>query len=91
MCYETFQKALDTLGVIGGMDKKEIRRCYLALSKKYHPDVHAQESGKFQEIHEAYTLLMDYAENFRFRFSQQEFQEQFPFWDDSHSDWHTKI
>jgi DnaJ-class molecular chaperone len=88
MNYEIFQKALETLGVISGMGKKEIRERYLSLSKQHHPDRQGGQSHKFQEIHEAYTLLMEYTEQFRFRFSQTEFQEQFPFCDAYKNDWH---
>lgn len=91
MDYETFLKALDTLGLIRGMGKKEIRECYLALSKKHHPDAQGEENEKFQEIHEAYKLLMDYAEHFRFRFSKEEFEEQFPFRNENKGDWLYKI
>ena len=91
MHYETFQKALETLGIISGMGKKEIRERYLELCKQHHPDASGEENEKFQEIHEAYKLLMLYTEQFRFRFSQEEFQEQFPFWNEPKGDWLYKI
>ena len=53
MHYETFQKALETLGIISGMGKKEIRERYLELCKQHHPDASGEENEKFQEIHEA--------------------------------------
>ena len=87
MHYETFQKALETLGIISGMGKKEIRERYLELCKQYHPDASGEAGEKFQEIHEAYRLLMTYTEEFRFRFSEEEFQGQFPFSDSQKGDW----
>jgi hypothetical protein len=34
---------------------------------------------KFQEINKAYKILMTYINNFKFKFTKEEFQEQYPF------------
>ena len=36
---------------------KQLRKAYLSLSLKYHPDKNTEGDEKFKQIHEAYTLL----------------------------------
>lgn len=55
------------LGVSPGASAKELRRAYLRLVKRWHPDQFAAESRshfiaqeKLKEINEAYTLLKEY-------------------------------
>jgi molecular chaperone DnaJ len=49
------------LGLSRGADKKEIKRKYLELVKKHHPDVNKEKGAedKFKEISEAYEILND--------------------------------
>ena len=51
----------EVLGVDRGADKKEIKRAYRRLAKKYHPDVSDDPAAaeKFKEISEAYAVLSD--------------------------------
>ena len=77
--YEEFQKAVDTLGLIGLENKSSIKTRYLELSKKYHPDMKDGSDEKFQEINKAYKLILSYVDNFKFRFTQEEFTDQHPF------------
>lgn len=51
----------EVLGVSKEADKKEIRRAYRKLSKKYHPDLNKEAGSeeKFKEITEAYEVLSD--------------------------------
>jgi len=69
--------ALEVLNLPPLVSLKEIRSRYRTLSKKYHPDIN-KENSKMVEINEAYALLKAYAENFRFTFSDEEIQKQFP-------------
>ena len=48
--YLEFEKAINTLGLIGLENKNEIKSRYLELSKKYHPDMPEGDNEKFQEI-----------------------------------------
>ncbi|ORM42087.1 DnaJ protein ERDJ3B [Babesia sp. Xinjiang] len=47
------------LGISKAATSKEIRRTFLQLSKKYHPDVSKEEDAadKYKEINEAYEIL----------------------------------
>ncbi len=71
------QKALKTLNLPTFVSLKEIKDRYRSLSKKYHPDL-SKEGEKMREINEAYNILKNYIENYRFTFSQEEILKQFP-------------
>lgn len=49
----------EVLGVDRGADKKEIKKAYRRLARKYHPDVSDDPDAaeKFKEISEAYAVL----------------------------------
>ena len=78
MDLEEFEKAVDTLGILTKMNQKGLKKQYLKLSKKYHPDVEGGCPEKFKEINEAYKLLKLYMDNYRFSFEKEEFLDQFP-------------
>ena len=69
--------ALEVLNLPPLVSIKEIKSRYRVLSKKYHPDIN-KENSRMIEINEAYALLKAYADNFRFTFSEEEIQKQFP-------------
>lgn len=82
--YSDLEKALSTLGILSKTDKKTLHKIYLSLSKEFHPDAPNGDTVKFQEINDAYRLIMNYIENYRFDFDEEELKKQNPF---SHSDW----
>ncbi|MBP1680244.1 MAG: putative chaperone, DnaJ-like [Proteobacteria bacterium] len=82
--YSDFEKALSSLGVVAKTDKKTLHKLYLSLSKEFHPDAPTGDTVKFQEINDAYRLIREYMENYRFDFDEKEFKKQYPF---SKSDW----
>lgn len=82
--YSDFEKALSTFGVVSKTDKKTLHKLYLCFSKEFHPDAPTGNTAKFQEINDAYHLIMAYIENYRFDFDEAEFKKQYPF---SKSDW----
>jgi DnaJ-class molecular chaperone len=77
MDYEEFEKAVDTLGVLTRTSKKDLKKKYLKLSKRYHPDMSEGSEEKFQELKEAYDLLSAYMDSYCFNFDKEEFLQQF--------------
>jgi len=77
--YQEFQKAVTTLELIGVENRNDIKAKYQKLSKKYHPDMPNGDVEKFQELTKAYKILLEYVDNFKFRFTQDEFSSQYPF------------
>ena len=73
-----FQAAVESLDLISLRTKEDVRKKYLKLSKKYHPDMEGGSTEKFQEIRQAYEILVEYMDNFRFVFSDEEFKQQNP-------------
>ena len=39
MDYSEFEKAVDMFGILTRISKKDLKKKYLKLSKKYHPDM----------------------------------------------------
>jgi DnaJ-class molecular chaperone len=76
--YEEFIKAVEMFGIISTMSKKDIKKRYLKLSKKYHPDMEGGSDEKFIQLKEAYEILQEYMENYSFSFEENEFKKQFP-------------
>jgi len=79
MDYETFQKALDSLGIVSHITYTNLKEKYLKLSKKYHPDMPEGDAEKFKEINEAYKMIQKYMQDFRFQLNEEEFYRQNPF------------
>ena len=75
---EEFKRAVESLELLSLTSKEHVRKKYLKLSRKYHPDMDGGSTEKFQEIREAYEILVAYMENFRFMFSEEEFKQQNP-------------
>ena len=78
MDYEEFEKAVDIMGVLTRTSKKDLKKKYLKLSKRYHPDMPEGSHEKFQEVKDAYDLLSAYMDSYCFLFDKEEFKEQFP-------------
>lgn len=78
MSYEDFIKAVEIFGIISTMSKKDIKKRYLKLSKKYHPDMSTGSHEKFTELKRNYEVLQEYMENYSFSFEKDEFKKQFP-------------
>lgn len=78
MDYEEFEKAVDFFGILTKTSKKDLKKRYLKLSKKYHPDMPEGSEEKFKELQDAYELLSKYIDSFAFSFDEEEFKEQFP-------------
>ena len=73
-----FQDAIESLELLSLTTKEHVRKKYLKLSRQYHPDMEGGSTEKFQEIREAYEILVEYMDNFRFTFTDEEFKQQNP-------------
>ena len=85
--YEEFEKAVKLFGLIGVENRDDIKKKYLQLSKQFHPDMPDGDEDKFQEINKSYEILKAYIDNFNFRFTQEEFQDQKPFSKSENGQW----
>ena len=73
-----FKDAVETLQLISLTSKEQVRKKYLKLSRKYHPDMKGGDKEKFQKLQKAYEILTEYMDNFRFVFDEDEFKRQNP-------------
>jgi len=71
------KEALETLGLPSLISKDDIKKQYRHLAKRYHPDK-GGDSEEMERISHAYTLLMEYIEQFRYTFDEDEINRQFP-------------
>jgi len=69
--------ALETLGLPTMVSYRDIKERYRYLSMKHHPDK-GGEAEEMAKINEAYTILKNYIENYKFSFSEEEILKQFP-------------
>jgi len=56
---------------------EDINKKYKKLVKQMHPD-RGGESGEIVEINKAYEILRDYIRNYKFLFTEEEIQKQYP-------------
>ena len=73
-----FKDAVESLELLSLTTQEQVRKKYLKLSRKYHPDMEGGSTEKFQEVREAYEILTEYMNNFRFVFTDEEFKQQNP-------------
>jgi len=75
--YEKIHEALDVLGLPTRVSLKDITARYRYLASGKHPDV-GGDTDEMARINEAYKILKNYIENYRFSFSEEEIGKQFP-------------
>ncbi len=74
---EEIERALDTLQLPKLVTKENIKEQYHFLAKKNHPDIGGSVE-KMEAINCAYTLLIQYIDDFRYAFDEEEIGKQFP-------------
>ena len=74
---EEIQQALDRLDLPTLVTKSDIKKRYRQLARVHHPDL-SQSDGDMEKINQAYALLMEYIESFRYTFDTDEIARQFP-------------
>jgi DnaJ-class molecular chaperone len=73
---DKIRNALDVLQLPNLITKDDIKKQYRYLSKKSHPDLGGSQDVQ-EELNSAYGVLMDYIENFRYSFDDDEIQQQY--------------
>ncbi len=69
------KKAFETLELPPFVTREDIKKHYRFLAKKYHPD-RGGDAKRFRDITEAYRIVTDYIERFRFTFDDEEINRQ---------------
>lgn len=87
MNYKEIENAVKVLKICGKTDLQTIKNQYKKLSKIHHPDAQDGDTKEFQKINDAYQLLLIYIANYKFEFSQEEFENQYPFSKFTQKDW----
>ena len=78
MDYSEFEKAVDMFGILTRISKKDLKKKYLKLSKKFHPDMPEGSDEKFIELKKNYERLSAYMDSYYYSFDKEEFRNQFP-------------
>ena len=76
--FDDLDNACKVLGLIGLENRAAVKKKYLELSKKHHPDMSDGDTEKFQQINDAYKIVEYYMDRFHFHFTKDEFYEQNP-------------
>ena len=71
------EKALDILSLPTLISKEDVKSQYRFLAKKNHPDIGGSPE-KMEQINKAYKIVMQYIEEFRYTFDDEEISKQFP-------------
>jgi len=74
---EEIDRALNILALPKLISKEDIKKQYRYLAKKNHPDT-GGDAEKMEQLNYAYKLLMNYIEEFRYTFDEEEVSKQFP-------------
>jgi DnaJ-class molecular chaperone len=71
------KEALEVLELPPFITKNDIKIQYKNLAKRYHPDV-IGDNSKIALINEAYRLLIEYIDNYKYSFDDEEISRQLP-------------
>jgi len=74
---EEIERALETLQLPKLVTKQTIKEQYYFLAKKIHPDV-GGTTEEMELLNYAYKLLIQYIDDFRYAFDEEEISKQFP-------------
>jgi DnaJ-class molecular chaperone len=74
---EEIENALEVLNLPRLISKADVKKQFRFLAKKYHPDK-GGDAKKMEELNDAYAILMEYIEGFRYTFDAEEISKQCP-------------
>jgi DnaJ-class molecular chaperone len=79
MTYQELRAALKVFQLAERATLREIKSRHRELVKRHHPDAGSSaDDESIREINASYRLLIDYVNDYRFSFAEQEFYEQNP-------------
>lgn len=79
MSHADLMEALEVLGLPERATLREIRSRHRQLVKRYHPDSGSGgDPERIRAVNEAYRLVSQYLDSYRYDFSAREFYEQTP-------------
>lgn len=78
--YEKIIKAKTLLGLRDSASLAEIKTRYRTLMQKWHPDRHQNNADQATQmsakINEAYTVILEYCNNYEYRFDEEFLESQ---------------
>ena len=74
---EEIERALEVLQLPRLVTKQNVKEQYYFLAKKNHPDL-GGSTEQMEALNCAYQLLIQYMDNFRYTFDEEEINKQFP-------------
>jgi DnaJ-class molecular chaperone len=80
--YNEIEEARRRLGLDEAATLKEIKRAYRTLAHRHHPDMHRgdsnAESETMKQLNRAYKLLMDYCNEYKYSFKEEDVARTYP-------------
>lgn len=80
--YKIIIKAAQTLEISSALTREQIKQKYREMVKRWHPDKSSESSQERHEmmakINEAYKTILDYLENYRYSFTEEEIKQNLP-------------
>ena len=74
---EEIERALEMLQLPTLVTKQAIKDQYYFLAKKNHPDL-GGTTEEMESLNHAYQILIQYIDDFRYAFDEEEISKQFP-------------
>ena len=80
--FNEIEEARKLLGLSEAATLKEIKRAYRTLAHHHHPDKHggddSAESETMKQLNQAYKLLMDYCNEYKYSFKKEDVARTYP-------------
>ncbi|MGA1796484.1 MAG: DnaJ domain-containing protein [bacterium] len=82
MHYKELEEARVRLGLDERATMQEIKTAYRRMARMFHPDGKKDAGGEggdtMKEINEAYGLIIEYCKGYRYSFSREDFERNYP-------------
>jgi len=81
--FKEIEEARNLLGLGEAATLKEIKKAYRTLAHRHHPDKlggdDSTESETMKRLNWAYKLLMDYCNNYKYSFKEEDIARTYPY------------